>query len=387
MRLQLSRRLAFVAAIQGCGSTQISVPMQSRILRQSNLPTVFLSSSEVLSSLRTSIDPIMEETLMDSEHLSPPPLVAGEPYLFEKLVNRRPLTGTLSDSNGELVDIYRSMTWFRLRSDLKRSVFVVNRWHDDFNRDAVGIFVRSWTDEELVKLQSLVEGIPWTELAEPTDGDYGGSQISIKYKRQSKTVEREFNSHNGGFVAAIGSLLDWTSQRSIESMDRPLAGLQLSVQARPIAQEPGDYSVRVAFLNPGTHPVIFHDPRRPPPGTDAYPRPRLRLRVAPDTNLLSPDWVDLAIPPPRDSDPAMVTLAGGAVFELSATWKSPAPGSYWLSADWADYEPPPKGVKHAPLMPMPADLDEPFSDRKAPYLLMGGTYASEELVVPGRPTR
>lgn len=147
--------------------------------------------------------------------------------------------------------------------------------------------------------------------------------------------------------------------------------------------------LHVVFVNPGTHPVLFHDPPLAPRSDTEDPRPRPVLRVTPDTDLPTPPFVRMSLTPPAPDSPKMIVLPGGGRFEVTAPWTPPAPGVYGAVAEWVDYGPPLEGVEHAPVMPLSADLNEPYVEMKAPYALMGGTFTGRRIEIPasGAPQR
>ncbi len=295
----------------------------------------------------------------------------AQPFRLDFRVRGGGVMATVAEAGGARVEIHEWMTWLRVRSDLGLAMMVLGRHNGDLQGRPVGLFAVTLRADELATLREQVESVKWAQLPPPTGGDVTASTLEIDYARGSLLIRREFNARNREFIAAIGTLLDPLTERCGAMLERPANALTVVVSATPEPKQPGLVQLSFELHNIGTGPVALVDPRVA--GADGQARGRFML-TADSNDGRPPMWSPIALPPLPEGEPELLTLPVGGKLVVPMPWQFNQAGSFYLRGDWYDYAGPQPTAEHAPVMPLPVDLDAAYTTH-GPYAVRGAAFS------------
>ncbi len=304
-----------------------------------------------------------------------PATPTSESFRLDDRVVGGPVLATTSGPDGGSLNVYRWMSWLRVRADQRVGVLVQTRREGDIVGVPIGYYRRELDDRLLAKIRDSVESIDWKSLPPLKGGDILANHYALEYHRGSLLIQRQFNARNFEFMAAIGAYMETASEVMNYIGERPAALMKASVRVTPDASERGLFSFRLTLENPGFGPIVITDPRVP--AAQGAESPRMVLRVAPEIDGWGDlSWVNLAVTQTLpDGAPRTVVLPAGGRLDFDFPWRATAAGTHYIRGEWIDYEGPLDAVPgQLPMIPLTAD--GPPSDASGPYPVRGSAFAT-----------
>src|SRR5690606_31805686 len=188
------------------------------------------------------------------------------PFLLDFVGYRIPTLGQLRLEDGKTTNLYETMEWTRIRSDVPGlitprpapvdedvtgfvppvfekdalAVQVVWRFYDRSPNEVIGLYSCRVASNDLHELQRAIEDIYWARLPRPTSSHFTDPFVLFRYARGDLFVEREFSVDSHDFIEAIEPV--WEGLATVERKLEPLATLAIHAKVEPMFDDSPQYN-------------------------------------------------------------------------------------------------------------------------------------------------